>query len=201
LTLTSSQPIYVYAQSNTTPICTDQKSFQVNITPSPQFTIEGDCVGLVYVLEVIGGGNFNIDSATYVWSGPGVIQNNGEPTLTISQAGLYTCIVSVSNGSAPCLTTNTFNANDIGCQIPKGISPNGDGLNDTFDLAGFNVEKLSIFNRYGTAVYSKSNYTNEWGGQSNSGNELSDGTYYYVIELKNGGETRTGWVYINREIK
>jgi len=63
------------------------------------------------------------------------------------------------------------------------------------------VAKLSIFNRYGTSVYSKTNYTNEWGGQSNSGNELSDGTYYYVIELKNGRDTKTGWVYINREIK
>ena len=203
LTLTSSQLVYVYAQSNTTPNCTDQESFQVDITPSPQFTINGECVGSVFVLSVIptDPANFNLDSANYNWTGPSV-SSNGEPTLQISQTGVYTCTVTVSNGSkGGCSTTQTFNANDIGCQIPKGISPNGDFLNDTFDLTGFNVEKLSIFNRYGTSVYSKANYTNEWGGQSNSGNELSDGTYYYVIELKNGGETRTGWVYINREIK
>jgi flagellar hook assembly protein FlgD len=46
-------------------------------------------------------------------------------------------------------------------------------------------------------VYSKSNYTNEWGGKSDNGDELPDGTYYYVID-RNNGEAITGWIYINR---
>jgi len=200
LTLTTSQQVYVYAQSGTTPNCTDEESFLVDITPSPQFTIQGECVGNVFVLQVVNA-NFDINNANYLWSGPSV-SSNGQPTLQISETGTYTCTVSVSNGSkGGCSTTQTFNAINIGCEIPKGISPNGDGLNDTFDLAGYNVSKLTIFNRYGTSVYSKVNYTDEWGGQSNSGNELADGTYYYVIELNNGGESKTGWVYINREIK
>ena len=85
--------------------------------------------------------------------------------------------------------------------MPKGISPNGDGLNDTFDLTGYNVGKLNIFNRFGTAVYTRNDYKDEWFGQSKSGNDLPDGTYYYVIERKDGGDTKTGWVFINREIK
>ena len=84
------------------------------------------------------------------------------------------------------------------CTIPKGISPNGDGLNDSWDLSGFDVKNVKIFNRYGKEVYSKSNYTDQWVGKSNSGNELPDGTYYYVIEF-NDMSPRTGWVYINRE--
>ncbi|TWI07378.1 gliding motility-associated-like protein, partial [Flavobacterium cauense R2A-7] len=56
-----------------------------------------------------------------------------------------------------------------------------------------------IFNRYGVATYTYgSGYTNQWHGQSNSGQELPDGTYYYVIDTTDG-QTRTGWVYINRE--
>ncbi len=91
-----------------------------------------------------------------------------------------------------------FTANGTTCNIQKGISPNGDGKNDSFDLSGLQVRKISIFNRYGKIVYDFSNYTNQWYGQSNKGDELPDGTYYYSFE-REGGESKTGWIYINRE--
>jgi gliding motility-associated-like protein len=89
-------------------------------------------------------------------------------------------------------------ADSITCVIQKGISVNStpDGLNDCMDLVGYNVKKLSIFNRYGMKVYSRDGYTNQWCGQSDNGDQLPDGTYYYVIERDNG-ETKTGWIYIN----
>lgn len=83
------------------------------------------------------------------------------------------------------------------CVIPQGISPNGDGSNDRFDLSSFDVTKLEIFNRNGTLVYSKTNYTDEWFGQTNDGNELPVGTYFYTMEYKDG-QRRTAWVYIQR---
>jgi gliding motility-associated-like protein len=85
------------------------------------------------------------------------------------------------------------------CDIPKGISPNGDNSNDVFDLSNFEVEKLSVYNRYGSEVYTQQNYTKEWYGQSDGKEELPTGTYYYFLKLKEG-ESKTGWVYINREI-
>ncbi|MGV7108165.1 T9SS type B sorting domain-containing protein, partial [Flavobacterium sp. U410] len=85
------------------------------------------------------------------------------------------------------------------CEIPKGISPNGDDKNDEWDLSEFNVTKVEIFNRYGLKVYSKSGgYTNEWHGQSNNGDDLPTATYYYVVEFSDM-PSRTGWVYINRQ--
>jgi gliding motility-associated-like protein len=72
-------------------------------------------------------------------------------------------------------------------------------MNDNFDLTGMNVTKLSIFNRYGREVYSKTNYVDEWHGQTDGDNELPTGTYYYMIESGNG-ESKTGWIYINREV-
>jgi gliding motility-associated-like protein len=83
------------------------------------------------------------------------------------------------------------------CGIPKGISPNNDGLNDSFDLSGLGVETLAIFNRYGRKIYSKNNYLNEWFGQSDSGHELPDGTYYFHI-TKTDGKQETGWIYLIR---
>jgi flagellar hook assembly protein FlgD len=47
-------------------------------------------------------------------------------------------------------------------------------------------------------VYEKSNYINEWGGEDEKGNELPTGTYYYVIEFKDGKDPKTGWIYLNR---
>jgi gliding motility-associated-like protein len=60
------------------------------------------------------------------------------------------------------------------------------------------VKKLEIFDRYGIKVFSKSNYTDEWKGQSDKGEELPSATYYYVIEL-NEGQAKTGWIYLIRE--
>ena len=86
------------------------------------------------------------------------------------------------------------------CVIPQGISPNGDGLNETFDLSSFDVQVLTIFNRNGVKVYEKANYLDEWHGQSLDGDELPTGTYYYVMNYQ-GNKTKAAWVYINRENK
>ncbi len=98
-----------------------------------------------------------------------------------------------------CVSTYTLmTASDYGCIIPSAISPNGDGINDTFDISFIQAEKLTIFNRYGKEVYTKNEYRNEWGGNSDAGDELPVGTYYYVIKQTNDSPI-TGWVYINRE--
>jgi len=86
------------------------------------------------------------------------------------------------------------------CLIPQGISPNNDGLNDKFDLSCFNVTKLEIFNRNGTLVYSKENYTDEWFGQTNKGDNLPVGTYFYTMIYEEAGVVKrhSAWVYISR---
>jgi gliding motility-associated-like protein len=82
--------------------------------------------------------------------------------------------------------------------IPKGISPNGDFLNDEFDLSGFGtINKVEIYNRYGKIVYTQSNYTNQWKGQDNNEKELPTGTYFYRIVFQNN-KIKTGWVYLNK---
>jgi gliding motility-associated-like protein len=87
--------------------------------------------------------------------------------------------------------------------FPEGISPNGDGKNDTWTITGadyFEKNHLHIFNRFGTEVYHKENYTNEFVGKANvstlGGELLPDGTYFYVFDKNNGEEAVTGYLYI-----
>lgn len=87
-------------------------------------------------------------------------------------------------------------------QVFQGISPNGDGRNDTWRISG--IEKypnnhVQVFNRWGNLVFERKGYTNAdpWDGQWN-GKALPDGPYYYLIELGNNSERLSGWVVIQR---
>ncbi|MCX7551040.1 gliding motility-associated C-terminal domain-containing protein [Xanthomarina sp. F2636L] len=102
-----------------------------------------------------------------------------------------------TGGDCPVITSETFTTDT--CVIPQVITPNGDGFNDSFDLSGFDVSSLEIFNRNGIKVYSRTNgYTKEFEGISDNGNELPTGTYFYVMRYK-GSEVKSAWLYINRE--
>ncbi|MBD3581538.1 T9SS type B sorting domain-containing protein [Flavobacterium selenitireducens] len=114
---------------------------------------------------------------------------------SVSFPAVFNVSVRLSSG---CELTDSATVNGIFCTIPKGVSPNGDGANDDFDLSGLDVSELKIFNRYGLGVFSKRNYTKEWHGQSDNGNELPDGTYYYALTTTSG-KVRTGWVYLIRK--
>lgn len=107
--------------------------------------------------------------------------------------GEYTIYVLSQNGD--CSDEISFTVNVKDCIIPKGISPNGDGLNDTFDLSLYYIRDIKIFNRFGTEVFTHgAGYTNQWHGQDNSGNKLPSGTYFYVIETS--FESFIGWVQL-----
>lgn len=86
------------------------------------------------------------------------------------------------------------------CIVPKGISPNGDGLNDGFNIEIFNPIEVKIFNRYGMEVYTHGEgYTNQWKGQDKNNRELPSGTYYYIF--KTLFDTYLGYVYMIKEVK
>lgn len=99
-----------------------------------------------------------------------------------------------------CTYETQFTVYNNDCLVPKGISPNGDGSNDSWDLTPHVVSKLNIYNRLGSLVYSHGDgYTNQWHGQSNNGNILPTGTYFYSFESING--IKTGWVEVMYETK
>jgi gliding motility-associated-like protein len=184
---------------------TNSASVVVNPIPNtPTITPQSDtfCIGEELKFNVTGGANEVINytvnnganqTLNLNASGTGIIAINNPTTVTVAIN-----LVNITNGLCSKSLTLSSDAEVVSCEIPKGVSPNGDGLNDTWDLRGYNVKKVEIFNRYGTKVYSKTNYIDEWHGQSDNSNELPDGTYYYVVEF-NDSPVKTGWVYLNRE--
>jgi len=170
--------------------CATNTTLTITIGNS-EVTIQSECIDTDYTLEAI----TSAENATYKWyKGETLLQGQTSNKLIVTSTNIYKVVIS-SDG---CPGEASENVVSFYCDIPKGISPNGDTKNDSFDLSDFNVHKLDIFSRFGVKVYSKSNYKKEWTGISNAGQELPDGTYYYVVEFESG-KSKTGWVYLNRE--
>jgi gliding motility-associated-like protein len=82
--------------------------------------------------------------------------------------------------------------------IPTTFSPNGDGLNDYWDMEALSTYpqcSLNVFSRSGQKVYTSTGYDKPWNG-AYKGYVLPSGTYYYVIDLKNNAPLLSGWVLI-----
>lgn len=84
--------------------------------------------------------------------------------------------------------------------IPNTFTPNGDGVNDLWELKSllaYNDCTVSVFNRYGQMVYRSVGYAAAWDGTM-GGKELSAGTYYYIIDLKNATPQLSGPITLIR---
>ena len=77
--------------------------------------------------------------------------------------------------------------------FPNTFSPNGDGVNDTWEFPGideFPKNEVTIFNRWGNPVWEKTGMKNgDWSGQNSKGNDLPSGPYYFLINLNDRDKT------------
>ena len=76
-----------------------------------------------------------------------------------------------------------FDTNDSISNIvmPNVFTPNGDNVNETLkfkNLEFFSTNNLTILNRWGTKVFEKDSYKNDWNGSG-----VVDGTYFYILSV------------------
>ncbi|MDY2586132.1 fibronectin type III domain-containing protein [Winogradskyella aquimaris] len=201
----SGETIYVRVEDNNSG-CYETTSFnlEVNLSPLASFdpTIEYEVCPNATVPITIGivPENFTEADVTVTWllDGVEIPGSNGLTLDTVLVSGDYSAEITFNATGCTNAITN-FVEEVESCIFPEGISPGvSPGLNDRFDLSSFNVVKLEIFNRNGTLVYSKNNYVDEWEGQTNDGEELPVGTYFYTVIYEGGAKQRSAWVYINR---
>jgi len=118
---------------------------------------------------------------TYQWSPIQVADTTTRPTGLAE--GVYDLSIIDANG---CKLDTSFTLIDPDeLALPTGLSPNGDGFNDTYVIRGVlrnPKNTFKVFNRWGNLVYERSNYANEWFGQTSDGESLADGTYFVIFE-------------------
>ncbi len=109
-----------------------------------------------------------------------------------------------------CFATASFLLTTEKCApfIPQGFSPNGDGINDTFEISNllniYENFELNIYSRDGNLIHTAHNADGFWDGVATqgllfTGSNVPVGTYYYVLVLNNPKypEPFIGWVYVN----
>ncbi len=109
-----------------------------------------------------------------------------------------------------CFTVASFFITTENCPptIPEGFSPNGDGINDLFEIQGlldiFPEHNIQIYSRLGTLIFQGNNSTGHWNGIPNTGipkneAEVPSGVYYYVLNLNDSNYSQfLGWLYLNK---
>jgi gliding motility-associated-like protein len=112
--------------------------------------------------------------------------NQYNTRVTNLQEGLYSFLWTATIENSDCASiADTVNITVKNIFAPTGFSPNGDELNETFEILGasnITNNKLSVFDRYGKLVFSTTDYNNDWRGTNLGGSDLPEGTYYYVFE-------------------
>jgi gliding motility-associated-like protein len=86
--------------------------------------------------------------------------------------------------------------------LPNMFTPNGNGQNETFGIASkTNITtpyELTIVNKYGQVVFSKSGQYISWNGDLSNGNPAPQDTYYYRIKFTEGLDDKIGSVQLVR---
>ncbi|MFN8165340.1 MAG: gliding motility-associated C-terminal domain-containing protein [Bacteroidia bacterium] len=173
------------------PVSADAGDFQTLCVPQGQLDAS---------VPVLGSGLWTFQTASTA-----VLSDSTNHATDISSLATGSTILlwTVTNGSCTASdTVSVFYDNACDIELPTGFSPNGDLANDGYNIHGIEGYPLNIFrvfNRWGNEVYTKENYKNEdWVGQNNSGEELPEGTYYVILEIKTTSVKKNTYVDLRR---
>ena len=96
--------------------------------------------------------------------------------------GKYLVRIETTNGNL-LSRSNWFEFDIIKLDVvpPNVITPNGDGINDSFSIENMELypnSRLTIYNRWGKKIYETGHYRNDWKGEN-----VPEGIYYYTLKI------------------
>jgi gliding motility-associated-like protein len=141
------------------------------------------------------------NNKTYTWS----------PKIFLSDTTIYNPIATplvttpfylkvVSPDKCEAFDTVLITVKPFRLDIPNSFSPNGDGINDTWNLGELGLSsqaRVTIYDRGCREVFTSNGYNLKWDGTRN-GKPVPAGTYYYIIEPGFKFARHTGWVLLIR---
>ena len=192
--------------------CTYGDDILVEFFQSPIITPVNDniikCANEGFTLEVDIENSDQLNSLTYIWTLDGIdVQIGSENTYYLNElaeeSGEFT--VTVFDDITYCWNSTTitvqFYENSYCVDLPQGLSPNGDGFNDCLILDHLedrdDIDRIDVFNRYGTKIYELNEYIDQWCGYDNEGKTVPVGTYFYIIYFHSTKEPINSWIYVN----
>lgn len=179
--------------------CTYATSQQVIVYPTPQISAPAN-------LTVLEGGQLTINASTtstgltYKWSPATGLSDPTSLTPIANPADDTQYTLTATSASGCVATAQTFVSVLKTPVVPNTFTPNGDGINDTWNIKYLNSypnATVEIFTRYGEKIYSSIGYPVPWDGTYKNAS-LPVGVYYYVINPKNGRNTMSGSLTIIR---
>jgi gliding motility-associated-like protein len=181
--------IYTLTVTNTVTGCSSSDTTSVfgSMPPVASFTTTPDpAVGFV-PLDVTFT-NTSINSNSYIWNwGDGSTYSGFDTSHVFTNSGVYTVILIATNG--PCFDTASVTVvvyDDYSIVIPNIFSPNDDGINDNWGVLCKGVVKLhaEVFDRWGLKLYEWNTINGGWDGYTTSGQHAAQGTYFYMITVR-----------------
>ncbi len=124
---------------------------------------------------------------SYQWVvGSTPIPGETTPTKMAKTPGTYR--IRVTDNATGCREFFEIVVTDQDCQleIPNVFTPDGNGINDFFEIRNLEHFKggIVIYNRWGRVVYEHPDYYNNWW----DGSGAPDGTYFFVLTYERDGE-------------
>jgi gliding motility-associated-like protein len=136
----------------------------------------------------------------YLWTPSTALNSNtiANPKASPVTDITYTLKVTSSEGCAD--TDIVFVKVLLAPVIPNAFSPNGDGINDKWEITSLESYPgctVDVYNRYGQVIFRSVGYTKPWDGTYQS-KPVPAGTYYYIVNPKNGRQQIAGFVDVLR---
>ncbi len=169
-----------------------EKNICQQIFPIPDFTYVEDTICSTQCIRFIDKSLNQPTSWSWTFS-------NADSAVSYIQNPEGICFESKGNFSVRLEVTNTdgtaFVVKDISvgseCPevplvIPNVFTPNGDGKNDLFEIENLPINaEMKIFNRWGIEMFKSSAKKRFWTGFDVNEKKVSDGVYYYILDVSN----------------